>query len=462
MAFQTKSYFQLLFALILSNVICIDYDVLIIGAGPAGISAAIELKKLKPNINMKIIEARNRIGGRVFTDVDTFEDDVSADLGAQWIHAYGPKNPIYSWHRLLQTEEEKEEDAIFDFFTPSVTGCYDVNGLTVSRQTCKQARKLMEKLFSPAYNRTLDRIDLSVQDMINPQYNKIPEGSLKRIVQAMIIGREENEGADLANISARQTFFAESSGDDEVEEGEDMSLINGYGTLINRIATFNKLTFDLNTVVTRISTSNKNYVEVSTSNNRTFRSKTALITVPLGCLKKRSITFEPALPQWKLQAIDSMGFGDTDKIILQFDRVFWDPKWTTFFIGGSSFPFAICFPNKRALAFMVGGVRAENMEANADLDTIRTILRDLRAAFPTANYSLLRWKITRWSQDPFARGSYSYFALNTTIATIKTLARQCCENRLFWGGEHTRNGGSVHTAFITGQREAKKIIQRIR
>jgi hypothetical protein len=42
---------------------------------------------------------------------------------------------------------------------------------------------------------------------------------------------------------------------------------------------------------------------------------------------------------------------------------------------------------------------------------------------------------------------------------MKLLAKECAENRLFWAGEHTSNGASVHTAFATGQREAQKILK---
>ncbi|CAF5101818.1 unnamed protein product, partial [Rotaria socialis] len=79
---------------------------------------------------------------------------------------------------------------------------------------------------------------------------------------------------------------------------------------------------------------------------------------------------EPPLPQWKQNAIDVMGFGDTDKIILQFDKTFWNSKLTTFYIAGASYPFAVSAPKKRILVFMIGGTRARRMEASRDEDTI--------------------------------------------------------------------------------------------
>ena len=435
------------------------YDVVIIGAGPAGIAAAMELKRARPTISMAILEARNRIGGRVFTDKHTFKDEVVADIGAEWIHAYGRTNPLYKLHRQLQTPEDQRGDQIFEFFTPSITGCYDIRGSIVPRQICRQAQHTFKKLFSPKYNRTLDEKDISVRDMIRPEYEKIPNGLLKQLVDAMLVDREEHEAADLESISARQTFFDDSAGDDEEDKGDDMALVRGYGTLIKRIAKKSNLTIELNSIVTKVSVEDSDSVEISTRAGRTIESKFVLITVPLGCLKKGSIEFMPALPPWKIDAINAMGFGDTDKIILQFEHVFWDRTLTTFYIAGSSFPFAICAPKKKILVFMVGGSRARRMEATNDQTTIETILTDLKAAFPRKTIKLVRSRISRWTQDIFAYGSYSYYALNTNIKTFEALAKQCCNDRLFWAGEHTSTGGSVHTAFATGQREAKNLLR---
>ncbi|CAF4937743.1 unnamed protein product, partial [Rotaria socialis] len=155
------------------------FDVVIIGAGPAGIAAAIDMKKASSAISMTILEARNRVGGRVSTDTHTFMGGVSVDIGAEWIHGYGPNNPLYSLHRQLQTNEDKRGDDYFDFFEPEVTGCYDTTSSIVSNKICLRAQQTMKKLFSPKYNATLKHRDVSVWDMIRPEYEKIPEGQLK-------------------------------------------------------------------------------------------------------------------------------------------------------------------------------------------------------------------------------------------------------------------------------------------
>ncbi len=56
-------------------------DVIIIGAGLAGLAAALNLKKR--NISFKIVEAGNRVGGRVFSH--KINDDLVIELGGEWI-----------------------------------------------------------------------------------------------------------------------------------------------------------------------------------------------------------------------------------------------------------------------------------------------------------------------------------------------------------------------------------------
>ncbi|MEQ4564836.1 NAD(P)/FAD-dependent oxidoreductase [Paenarthrobacter sp. CAP02] len=58
----------------------LDRDVVIVGAGPSGLTAARELKKA--GLSVAVLEARDRVGGRTWTDTI---DGAMLEIGGQWV-----------------------------------------------------------------------------------------------------------------------------------------------------------------------------------------------------------------------------------------------------------------------------------------------------------------------------------------------------------------------------------------
>jgi monoamine oxidase len=63
-------------------------EVIIIGAGFSGIAAARKLHQA--NIPFLVLEARDRLGGRVYTK--QLSEDLYLDFGGQWIGPWSRKN----------------------------------------------------------------------------------------------------------------------------------------------------------------------------------------------------------------------------------------------------------------------------------------------------------------------------------------------------------------------------------
>lgn len=83
------------------------------------------------------------------------------------------------------------------------------------------------------------------------------------------------------------------------------------------------------------------------SNNAlvTYKADLVLCTLTLGVLKiaissstnqENTVQFQPPLPTWKQQAIQRLGFGNLNKVVLCFDRIFWDPNTNLFGHVGST------------------------------------------------------------------------------------------------------------------------------
>ncbi len=190
------------------------------------------------------------------------------------------------------------------------------------------------------------------------------------------------------------------------------------------------------------------------------------MTVPLGILKKNIIQFTPSLPQKKIEAINKLEMGVLDKIALKFDNIFWPKEaqvlsWIakeyrniSWFINYAS------FSNEPVLVASVAGDLALKLEQLDDKALVERAMDTLRYLYGKNIPNPTDYIITRWGQDPFTYGSYSYIPVGASGADYDVLA-QSVQNKLYFAGEATIKEfpGTVHGAYWSGIREAEKIIQ---
>lgn len=60
------------------------------------------------------------------------------------------------------------------------------------------------------------------------------------------------------------------------------------------------------------------------SSKRRYRADAVIVTLPIGVLKAGTVRFEPQLPAATRTAIDTIGNGLVDRVVLRFERRFWD------------------------------------------------------------------------------------------------------------------------------------------
>ncbi|KAK0734112.1 flavin-containing amine oxidoreductase-domain containing protein [Lasiosphaeria miniovina] len=201
-------------------------------------------------------------------------------------------------------------------------------------------------------------------------------------------------------------------------------------------------------------------------------------SIPLGVLKHGSVKFEPPLPPWKSDAIERLGFGVLNKVILVYKEPFWEDDRDIFGVlrnpsnrrsldqkdyASQRGRFFQWFNVSKTsglpvlLALMAGDAGYDTEQTcNDDLVTEATAI--LRSVFGSKVPEPVETVVTRWASDKFARGSYSSAGPNMKADDYDTMARPV--GNLFFAGEHTcgTHPATVHGAYISGLRAASDVL----
>lgn len=268
-------------------------DIIIIGAGISGIAAARSLKA--KGYNVLILEARNRIGGRIWTDNSL---GIPLDLGASWIHGItnNPIKQLADQFALKTLPVNYEARQIFDDNGTPLTARADT---TLSNRY----KAIYERVIAIQEQRIDDDLsDISwqtalTQELANENFSST---ELKELYFSLNTELEHEYGADLSELSLFN--FDEGS----AFKGIDHIFSGGYGQLIDKLVIDGKLTSNilLNQVVKSIDYTQRKGVKVTTGKN-VFSAIAVLVTLPLGVLKANTVRFTPPLPQTKQSAIKS-------------------------------------------------------------------------------------------------------------------------------------------------------------
>ncbi|CAF4274784.1 unnamed protein product, partial [Adineta steineri] len=219
------------------------YDIIIIGCGPAGISAALELQKYQPTPSFLILEARNRVGGRAYTDTHTFTAAEPIDLGARWIHHYRPEKPLSIHH----TPSDKDRVSYQFFNDTTTTAHFDYDGTSWSAASMNEAEKIVEEFYAHIKQYDSTKEDISMFDAIRDKYEKIQDEKVRRLVDMNLAFVEHYEASNLSELSTKS--FEKS--DNDIKPC-DLTLPIGLGSFIERIVERNHLPVQLNAIVTHI------------------------------------------------------------------------------------------------------------------------------------------------------------------------------------------------------------------
>lgn len=418
--------------------------VVIVGAGIAGLAAARKL--IQSGCEVRVVEARERIGGRIFTAKSWA--DAPMDMGASWIHGT-QGNPISALAR------EAGARVVTTSYDSSVCHATDGNALDDAGQA--RMAQLGKKLNRCLHAAQEEEKDQSIQTAVLPLLNggRSAPGERNEVEFLLNSTIEQEYGGSISELSVHWYD------DDASFPGGDALFPGGYQAIPEFLA--RGVNVVLGETVNRVEWNSQQ--AVVTTGKAVHTADNVLITLPLGVLKNGAVLFDPGLPEDKCRAISALGMGTLNKCFLRFPSVFWPatvdwleyiPKdrgrWTEW----------VNFSQVCGQPVLLGFNAADfgrEIEAWNDRDIVSDAMKTLRTIFGQHIPDPTDFQITRWASDPFARGSYSFNALGSNPDMRDDLGKSV-DGRIFFAGEATdrRYFGTVHGAYFSGIRAAREIL----
>ena len=408
-------------------------DIIIIGAGAAGLAAARRLEAARASF--RILEAKAHIGGRAVTDTRTLGAPV--DLGGHWLHspALNPLTPLadrYGFHVKHSGED----------FRITQGGVFLGDG---DQADCLA---YIDACFDKIAAVAADNADCTIADLF-----PFP-GKWHGMFEASFMAKQ-----GVPSTQASALDFAR-----YVWEGDDLPVLDGFGALIARHA--QGLPVEFETPVSRIDWGGKDGVTVETPQGPLL-TRAAIIAVSTGMLAAEQIRFSPSLPAWKLQAINDLPMGSCNKVALSFTHDAFgvsDVMLMPDLGPGQSIEFVVREGGRNIVTTMFNGPAAKELAAQGAKASADHALSVLAGIFGNDVRKSVTNRIVfaDWDHDPYVRGCYAA-ALPGRYSARAELARPV-EDRLFFAGEATHDiyMGDIHGAHLSGEAAADAALAAVR
>jgi monoamine oxidase len=402
-----------------------DVDVVVIGAGAAGIAAARRLAG--SGLTVRVLEARSRVGGRAWTVAS--QAGIGLDLGCGWLHSAVENE----WTALAD-----ELGFTVDTSEPAWSKPALEHGFPASRQS--EFRVALDDLFERLDQAGQARDDRPAADLLpkDPRWY-----DLLNAVSTWI------NGVELAQVSVRDLFRY-------VDTGVNWRVREGYGALIAAAAEGLDIVRD--SPVTTIDHSGT-MLAIETARG-TLGARTAILTLPTDVLAREAVRFSPALPD-KIGAAAALPLGLADKVFLRIAGAHDLPVERRLYgaTEGEIASFHLRPFGSDLIEVYLGGALARRLED----DDGRAMCAFAIDQFADRMGSDMRKRISfvaasAWARDPFSRGSYSY--ARVSMSDRRAILAAAVDDRLFFAGEATsgEDFSTAHGAYRTGVRAAEEAI----
>lgn len=459
--------------------------VLIIGAGISGIGAARTL--INGGLRPIILEARNRIGGRLCQKVLTqnlvaeksIDDDntdgecpeVVIQIGANWVHGLTNSNPMYklaqklnlNLHETSPDDYPGDDTLLFDGLEPITEDVY---------------HRVLER-----YEWITDHVDSHVENgcdiALSDAFMLAFADSEEKFGKCCEVDRRclnwcydrvcIDSGMSIDKVSMR--YYDGTASDGEQGEG----LVKGgffqlFQHLFDEVSSSLEIKFD-HVVQSIVTNEDSGEVTVTCTNGQIFIADSCIVTIPLGVLQTDAVQFIPRPPQ--LDRMCKMQFGLMNLVWLWYPKQFWpagynffgvardeltEPTFTTFLVPPMCDQFGV---NQNIVMCQTFGEFAKKIETMSEAEIAHLATTELKKIFGQDIPDACGCVHSSWSSESFSLGSYS---CAPPVDLTGTATDEWCEDSgvqgLYFAGEatHQMHQGTAHGSYISGIREATKIL----
>ncbi|CAC5388619.1 unnamed protein product [Mytilus coruscus] len=435
-------------------------QVIIVGGGIAGLAAARKLQNTG-QYAVNVLEARReRYGGRIFTDRSSFKlaRGMEVDLGTNWLNSMVKDNPLA---KIVSDGELEVKSA------GSVQLHFPEKGQVYTGDDAN-------KIFTEFYKITLQAMKKAADSG--------KDLDLKKAIQSVL--RDEETVADKTLLSSvlESHYTMSLSGhstqlfDPKKEFGWDTGVIDGFDQIVDILVGGQRkestLSVELRKPVRQIEVNKtRNKVLVRTRDLKQYEADAVVVALPLGVLKTETVIFDPPLPKGWKKTIESIGIGFSNKLVLQFNKVFWPEDIGIFTLVTSNqddmgmlqtWVNLHRYVNKPLLMGMLhdqAAVRFENMTDNEIKENAINILTKLFGEEKMKDITITIVTKSKWISDNKVLGTTSYPKVGILPEMFDSLTKPVCPY-IYFAGEYTslEHMNTAHGAYMSGIRAADQII----
>ncbi|HET9743770.1 MAG TPA: NAD(P)/FAD-dependent oxidoreductase [Terriglobales bacterium] len=432
-------------------------DVLIIGAGAAGLAAAARLSQAGAQV--VILEARDRIGGRVLT-VHPEGLDVTVELGAEFVHGRPPE--IFELIHQANIRYRKIQGQPFCSNEQAIGRC----------DFWSRIEKVLDAMKPPVPPR------LSFEQFVNALSDPEVTAEDKRAACMYVRGFHAAHPDEISVQSLIEGMKAE----EEIDGDSQFRLPGGYDQIVSALHSqinSGRVRLELETAVTHVGWTRSGVraeAVKKNANRATFEARRCVVALPLANLKScgaSGVTFDPPLSA-KQDALAKLRCGHIVRVTMVFREPFWKEmqaegrsldRMTFLFSRDPVFPtFWTLIPlDAPVMTAWAPADAAERLSSRSNDEiceqAVAALARAMHLPVDQIGKQLVRAYTHNWQADSYAQAAYSYVAVGGAD-TQRDFAAPL-DKVLFFAGEATNSAGyhgTVHGAIATGYRVAEEIL----